>query len=286
MKKCPYCAEEIQDEAKKCKHCGEWLEGNLKADITNTAKSILSKSSSFIKQQINTYQENRYKDLHIPSDINPISFGDATFRTDSFDFGTTNYLYSEIVGIYYYSSVSYTNGIKTETKNDFIIYLSHKDHFPIELRFDIRKINLSKSSFFGIGNNSKTRDKMDYIQNYLKKITFENRLTFYLDFISNNDFFNYPRGYKIFNNGDIQRKDKVLGNINEASKNQLIDYGDVFFQSLKVQFSSPSTFIIWPSKDSSRSVFAKKIEIDVLYDKDVFDFLVNKIISDGHVIDK
>jgi len=28
MKKCSCCAEEVQNDAKKCKHCGEWLEKN------------------------------------------------------------------------------------------------------------------------------------------------------------------------------------------------------------------------------------------------------------------
>jgi hypothetical protein len=48
-KQCPYCSEEILHTAKKCKHCGEFLDGSLRDNSSSKIPVVVAKEGCFLQ---------------------------------------------------------------------------------------------------------------------------------------------------------------------------------------------------------------------------------------------
>jgi len=146
-------------------------------------KDLFSKSKSFIKEQQDISREKRYSHLYAPTNDKPLEIKDAIFYGDYFTFYSKKYDYSDIISIKYYASSSSYNLVMTETENEFKIFLQLENgqNFPLKNRETNKVINISASSWFVFGSSKKLREKMNFFSKYLQKITFENRLLYYIN---------------------------------------------------------------------------------------------------------
>ena len=48
-RKCPYCSEQILITAKKCKHCGEYLDDSLREENKQKETTVVAKEGCFLQ---------------------------------------------------------------------------------------------------------------------------------------------------------------------------------------------------------------------------------------------
>lgn len=107
-KKCPFCAEEILTDAKKCKHCGEFIEKNISNGTSN--KRILKIIISIV---IVVLVYNFFSALSTNAEYNRNIYESYNTRTDTYRLPS-----GKVIDLI---------NVPSEYKHEVKTYLSYKD---------------------------------------------------------------------------------------------------------------------------------------------------------------
>lgn len=280
MTSCKFCLGLVDVKAKKCKHCGEWLQE--KQDFFSKAKKTLNDGVTFLKEKNDGFIQNRSSHIYIPSDEKPLKIKNHEFFSNHFTFKNKKIPYDRVRSIFFNQSSMSTNGLVSNTTTDFDILVDNSE----DIQLDLDMSSLEKHQFLILtglfqSDSKKEKEIVQFLHKYISKITFRKRLSIVIYSLNKRGYFSYPGGVKIYSNGDIILNEKKR-NIFEAKDNDLLVYGNHRLSGRNSIFD-PFKFCIYDSNGFKIAIagfeFSKKLEFQVYFDKDVFDGVLNYAIK-------
>lgn len=285
MKSCPYCSEEIQAEAIKCKHCGEWLNKTRASDVINKISSFFKSGANNIEGQKRKIEEKRWSHLYEPTAQTPFSYNDNDLFLSHLQVGLTRIELDEIFGIIFHSSSKSINGVTSSTSITFKICYSPGDRVSLYPE-KYKEHTITNGTYVPLANR-KDIERLQFMFQLLQKMTVKYRLIRYTNAVKKNGYFNYLDSAEIFNNGDLKHKSGKTVNIKTAYQSGLISLGSKF-SGLRSASYDPFAFVIYPSTGIKVKVLGfelnSKIEIQTIYNKDCFETIIEKIITTGQIV--